>query len=113
MKRLEISHNDIGEIQRGEWRKFNPYNPWTEDKSEKEAQNLKVESLDDLFDDEPKEEETVKVASAKKQEVDDIFDMGPIEQENDNVNDTDEEAYDLQKELEAKFDELFGPIDDE
>lgn len=39
--------------------------------------------------------------------------MGPIEQENDNVNDTDEEAYDLQKELEAKFDELFGPIDDE
>ncbi len=113
MKRLEISHNDIGEIQRGEWRKFNPYNPWTEDKSEKEAQNLKVESLDDLFDDEPKEEETVKVASAKKQEVDDIFDMGTIEQENDNVNDTDEDAYDLQKELEAKFDELFGPIDDE
>ena len=24
-----------------------------------------------------------------------------------------EDTYDLQKELEAKFDELFGPIDDE
>ena len=42
LKNAEISHNDIGEIQRGSWRKFNPYNPWSEDKAEKEAQNLKV-----------------------------------------------------------------------
>ena len=29
------------------------------------------------------------------------------------MNDEPEEEYDLQKELEAKFDELFGPIDDD
>ena len=126
MRRLEISHNDIGEIQRGNWRKFNPYNPWTEDKSEKEAENLKVESLDDLFDDEPKKEETkkepIKVANANEQtakplpdfqEIDDIFGDEPMSQEKEEPKVQDEEdTYDLQKELEAKFDELFGPIDD-
>ena len=132
LRRQEISHNDIGEIQRGIWRKFNPYNPWTEDKSEKEAQNLKVESLDDLFEEEPKKE-PVKVASSgeqtepiktvtenKEQSIDDLFgdltmdskidkeevvDKNPIIENN-------EDTYDLQKELEAKFDELFGPLDD-
>ena len=126
MRKLEISHNDIGEIQRGEWRKFNPYNPWTEDKSDKEAQNLKVESLDDLFDDEPKKEEKEPVKVEKlneeptKQEssiqgIDDIFVDEPEtnngKDENLNVQ-SDEDTYDLQKELEAKFDELFVPIDD-
>ena len=42
LKNSEISHNDIGEIQRGNWRKFNPYNPWTEDKAEKD--NLAIEA---------------------------------------------------------------------
>ena len=28
-------------------------------------------------------------------------------------NEADDEEYDLQKELEAKFDELFGPLDDD
>ena len=128
MRKLEISHNDIGEIQRGEWRKFNPYNPWTEDKSEKEAQNLKVESLDDLFDDEPKKEkkEPVKVGEVKEkikvekpssdfQEIDDLFsddqEQKVEEKEIQTVQD-DEDTYDLQKELEAKFDELFGTMDE-
>ena len=52
MAELEISHNDIGEIDRGTWRKYNPYNPYVEDKTEEKVQNLKVESLDDLFEDE-------------------------------------------------------------
>lgn len=30
MEVLEISHNDIGEIERGEWRKYNPYNPYVD-----------------------------------------------------------------------------------
>ena len=127
LKKLEISHNDIGEIKRGEWRKFNPYNPWTEDKSEKEAQNLKVESLDDLFEDEPKKEEkketvkvetTNKVADTASQSIDDLF--GDISIDSSNTIETknkipkvqEEDTYDLQKELEAKFDELFGPLDD-
>ena len=120
MRKLEISHNDIGEIQRGEWRKFNPYNPWTEDKSEKEAENLKVESLDDLFDDEPKneEKEPLKIENVNEhsskpvpdlQEIDDLFATG----QEQNVEENDEDTYDLQKELEAKFDELFGPMEDE
>ena len=124
MKRLEISHNDIGEIQRGEWRKFNPYNPWTEDKSDKEAQNLKVESLDDLFDDEPKKEEKepAKVGSINEQstkqessiqKIDDVFADEPVVQEKEITEiQENEDTYDLQKELEAKFDELFGPMDE-
>ena len=124
MKRLEISHNDIGEIQRGEWRKFNPYNPWTEDKSDKEVQNLKVESLDDLFEDESnsKEKETVKVGSVNNQtmktssdfqEIDGILgEEEPSENKNFSKIQEDEDTYDLQKELEAKFDELFGSVDD-
>ena len=125
LKRTEISHNDIGEIQRGNWRKFNPYNPWTEDKSEKEAQNLKVESLDDLFDDEPKKEEpkmevASKVAekSTTSQSIDDLFDDISVDTETtlpgvDNPKiEQEDDTYDLQKELEAKFDELFGPLDD-
>ena len=32
MARCEISHNDIGEIERGTWRKYNPYNPYVEEK---------------------------------------------------------------------------------
>ena len=129
MKRLEISHNDIGEIQRGNWRKFNPYNPWTEDKSEKEAQNLKVESLDDLFDDEPIKEENkepVKVEATNKvaetaqqlQSIDDLFNDISTNDTKSNQPKVEspkmpevEDTYDLQKELEAKFDELFGPID--
>ena len=130
LKRNEISHNDIGELDRGVWRKFNPYNPWTEDKSEKEAENLKVESLDDLFDDEPKKEEKiekkepVKVVAkpldlseeseVKKQSLDDMFEDINTEEPKNEVPKikNDEDSYDLQKELEAKFDELFGPMDE-
>ena len=122
----QISHNDRGPIDRGTWRKFNPYNPWTEDKTEKEAQNLKVESLDDLFDDVPQNKETsnkntsetpVKETVEQKEEpqsidnlIEDAPQTKPKQQEIDNSND--EDAYDLQKELEAKFDELFGPLDE-
>lgn len=123
LERVEISHNDIEEINRGEWRKFNPYNPWTEDKTEKEVQNLQVESLDDLFDEEPKnpeeKKEKVTITNSKETEkiesLDDMF--GDIEVPNSDENsinqiEEEEDSYDLQKELEAKFDELFGPIDD-
>ncbi len=142
----EISHNDIGEIDRGTWRKYNPYNPYVpEDENKEKVDNLKVESLDDLFDDEPstnkseekpKEKASVATSTGKDLKVD----LGKIESEvNQNSNtvmsnaksqtldlndfedsapilpqsgDDDDELYDLQKELEAKFDELFGPLDD-
>ena len=123
MRKLEISHNDIGEIQRGEWRKFNPYNPWKEDNTDKEVQNLQVESLDDLFDEEPAKEEEKPVATvatpmhSKKavSSLDDMFEDAQTVSNSTTANTQEEEedSYDLQKELEAKFDELFGPMDEE
>ena len=123
MGALEISHNDIGEIERGKWRKYNPYNPYVEEKDQEAVKDLKVESLDDLFDDPepikaPKEsKEEAKIVMPKKEEnkveklsLEDIgTDDAPILP----MNDDPEDEYDLQKELEAKFDELFGPIDDD
>lgn len=110
MARCEISHNDIGEIERGTWRKYNPYNPYVEEKDEKSVDNLDIESLDDLFNDEPvkKEEKVVTPQKEEKNELNlDDFDDAPM------LPQDDEDTYDLQKELEAKFDELFGPLDDD
>ena len=109
MARCEISHNDIGEIERGTWRKYNPYNPYVEEKDEKSVDNLDIESLDDLFNDEPvkKEEKVVTTQKEEKNELNlDDFDDAPMLPQDD-------DTYDLQKELEAKFDELFGPLDND
>ena len=122
MQRLEISHNDIGEIDRGTWRKYNPYNPYVEGNDEKATQNLDIESLDDLFE----ESSSDKVDNNK---IDNVPDLENLEENksapviDNNLLDLDlddapvfpqedEDTYDLQKELEAKFDELFGPLDD-
>ena len=100
-----ISHNDIGEIDRGVWRKYNPYNPWKpedENKDKSSESNLKIESLDDLFaDDEPTNASSKPESTGAKTSV-----AAPVKPEK-----TQEELdFDLQKELEAKFDELFGPL---
>ena len=127
---LEINHNDIGEIERGKWRKYNPYNPYVEEKDEeKEAKDLKIESLDDLFDDDTdkdenntKREEKIetigndlsKDSNEGKLDLDDIFEeKEDSEKEESPVLPMNEDEYDLQKELEAKFDELFGPVDED
>ena len=126
MARCEISHNDIGEIDRGTWRKYNPYNPYVEEKDEKAVDNLNIESLDDLFDDLDNNEkdnssnsnnnfENENKNKSKEDSASSILDLNfdddapmlPQEQEND------DDTYDLQKELEAKFDELFGPLEDD
>ncbi len=120
----EISHNDIGEKDRGAWRKYNPYNPYVEEEDNKEkAKDLKVESLDDLFEDEPEDvkpkaevdtnpKNDIKEENSGKQDIQPLsledFDDAPILPQEPEDDDT----YDLQKELEAKFDELFGPIDE-
>ncbi len=121
LAREEISHNDIGEIDRGTWRKYNPYNPYVEEKDEKELSNLDIESLDDLFDDIDDKKEENKINEIKPENKE-ILEK-PVEEEDSlNLFDLDdeiptsaepEETYDLQKELEAKFDELFGPLDDD
>ena len=138
LRRAEISHNDIGQIERGTWRKFNPYNPWTEEKTENQVKDMKIESLDDLFEDEQseqKEEVPNKVQKIKAENNNLNVNSKNKEQQNTNNIATisedafgdieqgeipkqapivdEEDTYDLQKELEAKFDELFGPIDDD
>ena len=132
---VEISHNDIGEIDRGVWRKYNPYNPYVpEDEEKKNVDNLKVESLDDLFDDEPTEKKdepkvemnvAAKVAAEPKSNIGNATPKTPTLDLNDFDDDNsapilpqgdeqeDDDLYDLQKELEAKFDELFGPLDED
>ncbi len=127
MAKCEISHNDIGEIDRGTWRKYNPYNPYVEEKDEKSVENLNIESLDDLFEDDNVKEENNNIKNnlnvtkdKKKSEeitnsLDDFLDLNM--QNDDNApmlpQDDEEDTYDLQKELEAKFDELFGPLEDD
>jgi len=129
-----MSHNDFDAGERGEWRKFNPYNPYVPGKTEPEK-DLKVDSLDDLFEDEPPKTpapevppipETVKVDMSKlKVNLDDMPESPkPEEKENPAsgglaqeeapiLPQANEQEHDIQKEIEAKFDELFGPIDED
>ena len=106
-KANEISHNDIGEIDRGVWRKYNPYNPYKpEDEGKNKENNLNIESLDDLFNDEP---ESAKTESKPIQKINQ--ESRTQAQQQPRPEKTQEEIdFDLQKELEAKFDELFGPL---
>lgn len=131
----KLDHNNFDAGVRGEWRKYNPYNPYVPETEKKAAENLKVESLDDLFEDDATEEkETPKVEPIMQKETNDIMFEEP-KNENKNEKPTidlldfedfdsptlpqeeEEEkpqlfTQDLQKELEAKFDELFGPMED-
>lgn len=92
--------------------------------------DLKVESLDDLFDDD---------IDDKKETNNDILNNGEIQNKEDFITPLEEDkeqikskktsieapmlpqeddeqevfSVDVQKELEAKFDELFGPIDED
>ena len=109
----EISHNDIGEIQRGEWRKYNPYNPYVPEEEQQQKVDNLIESLDDLFEDVegPKTPQPIETKAAQ-QPATSVGLLDEIEQEAP-ILPQEEDTYDLQKELEAKFDELFGPLDDD
>ena len=100
VKQYAVDHNSREDVERGKWRKYNPYNPYVEEKEEDKAKEpTSIESLDDLFQEEaPKKE---KAPVAPKVEIKEQ----PAKQE--------EETYDIQKELEAKFDELFGAFDED
>lgn len=91
MNKDKLDHNNFDAGNRGEWRKFNPNNPY-EVNTKGGGNELKVESLDDLFDEEI------------QNDTEDI--------EMPNVEENGPSDLDIQKELEAKFDELFGPLVD-
>ena len=119
MQRYAISHNDIGDIDRGTWRTYNPYNPYVEEDEEEKIENLNIESLDDLFEDEDKKESVPEVKNNTSVNTEDTETLDSLLNPNVDADapllpqDEDEDTYDLQKELEAKFDELFGPLDDD
>ena len=91
MSKVKLDHNDFNVGDRGIWRKFNPNNPYTEN-NVSGGNDLKVESLDDLFDEEITTDN-------------DDFPMPTVEESGPS-------DFDIQQELEAKFDELFGAIDE-
>ncbi len=96
------SHNDIPPIDRGKWRKYNPYNPYVEETEEKK-ENTKIESLDDLFEDEPNDKQ---IETTTELPLEDVLEDRDTNKEDEVL------SYDIQKELEEKFDELFGSLED-
>jgi hypothetical protein len=115
VEKFKADHNDV-QIERGVWRKYNPYNPYEEGQDENSGKVQSLESLDDLFEDTDVSagKPTDNVTSAKSQN------SMPLDVLNNSNSDKkseeqsrQEELVDIQKELEAKFDELFGSIDED
>lgn len=113
--KYKLDHNDV-HVERGVWRKYNPYNPYVEGQDENGTgsggASASLESLDSLFEDEP---ETINTSSstmpsASKSVAVPMESVQPSEEEEAKRQ---AELRDIQKELEAKFDELFGSIDSE
>ena len=106
----KLDHNNFDAGVRGEWRKFNPQNPYS-DSTDKPEQDLKVGSLDDLFEDDvkPITPPTPQDQPKAKQNV--VEQEAPVLPMEDNTKEDELFSKDLQEELEAKFDELFGSVD--
>ena len=136
---VTLNHLEFDVGNRGKWRKFNPYNPYVEGEENK-SKDLNVESLDDLFEEDDKEESDEKTENniqttaenheeilndnARNASVNTINNMPKQEeapmlpQDDEEINDSqrkedDVMSIDVQKELEAKFDELFGSFDED
>ena len=119
-----LNHLEFNIENKGKWRKYNPYNPYTEDDDDKKkVTDLKIESLDDLFEDdntdkkeEPKKEEKITIETEKNEPKIEETKQENIEEEAPILPQEEEQevfSVDIQKELEAKFDELFGPMDED
>ncbi len=115
VEKYKADHNDV-EVQRTPWRKYNPMNPYEEGQD----QNADFPSLDSLF-----EEDTPNTAGASTN-TSGTTSMGVDSLESENLNSANGGTttitktqtkttadVDIQKELEAKFDELFGALDDD
>ena len=107
----QISHNDYNISDRGNWRKFNPNNPYVEEQEDKEN-DTQIGSLDDLFSDidndtDNNNHNTNNNINANNNIVvphknNDYMPNTSMNNQNEIVD------IDIEKELEAKFDELFG-----
>ena len=119
VEKYPADHNDV-QVQRTPWRKYNPMNPY-EEGDEGNAEDFP--SLDSLFDDEDNAETSGgSGGSSKSSET--LPGMEALEESYGTATMTDTKPVkkdvkkdttdiDIQKELEAKFDELFGSLDDD
>ena len=100
-----VDVNNPANFRKGEWKVYNPFieeqekkdnaRMGRETKIEKETPKVESSSINIEFDEDEDDDIPQIVSSKKKKESKDDFN------------------YDIQKELEAKFDELFGSSDDE
>lgn len=135
--KFKLNHNNFDAGVRGTWRKFNPYNPDAGLEDSEPVKDLKVDSLDDLFDDDgdiSKQDENNKTVPINSRDystnnitrasnnqnssrisdddLDELLFDDDVLEENDNSDSNNDDVIDIQKELEAKFDELFGSDSD-
>ena len=116
IEQFAVDHNTREDVDRGKWRKYNPYNPYQE---EEEKTPTKIEQLDDLFSDEldkvenKTEEKPKENNNSNNNNIDQIMPPElPLEPVEEKKEEPKQEVVDIQKELEAKFDELFGSLND-
>lgn len=135
--KFKLNHNNFDAGVRGTWRKFNPYNPDAGLEDSEPVKDLNVDSLDDLFDDDgdiSKQDENNKTVPINSRDystnnitrasnnqnssrisdddLDELLFDDDVLEENDNGDSNNDDVLDIQKELEAKFDELFGSDSD-
>lgn len=106
VNKYKVDHNDV-QIERGPWRKYNPYNPYQEGQENSGTGGVaqSLESLDQLFADidNPTDKDHVTPLESNQPTAE--------EAEKQEEQKRQEELTDIQKELEAKFDELFGSLE--
>ena len=122
VERYPANHNDV-QVVRANWRKYNPMNPY-EEGDEENAENFP--SLDSLFDEDDTNGSPAGTNStvSSVEKANDLPGTDRLEETSEVATITepapnnkqikkDTTDIDIQKELEAKFDELFGALDDD
>lgn len=118
LKACEISHNDMTHVVREEYRIYNPIEKQEENRAPRFNQAKKAPDVvfDDVFNDKPIKPKNNQDFNIDLGDDDDdgmpqiISSSGKKATKQSNINDYN---YDVQKELEIKFDELFGTAEEE
>lgn len=113
LKACEVSHNDMQHVVRDEYRIYNPL--MKEEDSISKSFNQPKTAPNIVFEDEPqpkhtqpKQEFSINIDEDEEDDMPQIISSnGKKAKKNNDYN------YDIQKELEIKFDELFGSADEE
>lgn len=121
--KYKADHNDVT-VERGVWRKYNPYNPYVENGDSNSGTSNEIantlEDLDSLFSDENTDASNKNDNNYSSNTYDDKPSESskqsssmsmPMETDKQREEKRQAELLDIQKELEAKFDELFGTSD--